>query len=350
MSLEKQGKYESLREAYPEFISLDQLYKICGVSKISATYLVENGIIPAIDTGKQTWRYKIALDDAITYLRRREQVGSMIPRGVATSRKPKNERMKSTRKCFAQMVTPGQEAAIAEYFNYIFAEYDEILTTLDIIEMTGLEKSTVLKLLKAGAINLLTMVMDGEPLPDKAEYILHGSKVDIIPCNINLSVTEINLRNELGGEHTLSELLEPLRSNYHFIIADTNPYLGLLTINALAACDEVIIPVSPQLWSATGLTDLIQTISKVKRKINPRIEIAGILLTICDGRTILFREAKALLDEFFGDKIRMFKSHIPSTVKVGEANYASSSILEYSTDSKAALAYRNFALEVCGHA
>jgi len=198
--------------------------------------------------------------------------------------------------------------------------------------------------------NLLTMVMDGEPLPDKAEYILHGSKVDIIPCNINLSVTEINLRNELGGEHTMSELLEPLRSDYHFIIADTNPYLGLLTINALAACDEVIIPVSPQLWSATGLTDLIQTISKVKRKINPRIEIAGILLTICDERTILFREAKALLDEFCGDRIKMFKAHIPSTVKVGEANYASSSILEYSANSKAALAYRNFALEVCGHA
>ena len=81
--------------------------------------------------------------------------------------------------------------------------------------------------------NLLTMLMDGEPLPNKADYIMHGSKVDIIPCNKNLSVTEINLRNELGGEPTLSELLEPLRSDYHFIIIDTNPYLGLLTINAL---------------------------------------------------------------------------------------------------------------------
>ncbi|MCL2398797.1 MAG: ParA family protein [Defluviitaleaceae bacterium] len=198
--------------------------------------------------------------------------------------------------------------------------------------------------------NLLAMVMDGETLPEKAYYIMHGSKVDIIPCNINLSVTEINLRDELGGEHTLSELLEPLRSDYHFIIVDTNPYLGLLTINALAACDEVIIPVSPQLWSATGLTDLLQTIFKVKRKINSRITIAGIVLTICDERTRLFREAKKLLDDFCGDRIKMFKARIPNTVKVGEANYASRSILEYSADSKAALAYKNFALEVSSHA
>ncbi len=196
--------------------------------------------------------------------------------------------------------------------------------------------------------NILTLVMDDEPLPSKAEYVIHGEKLDLIPCNINLSVTEINLRNEMGGEHTLSELLEPLRADYDYIIIDTNPYLGLLTINALAACDEVIIPVSPQLWSATGLTDLIQTIFKVKRKINPGIAIAGILLTICDARTRLFREVKRLLDESYGNRVRIFNTHIPSTVKVGEANYASRSILEYDANSKAAIAYAAFAGEVCG--
>jgi len=171
--------------------------------------------------------------------------------------------------------------------------------------------------------NLLNCIIDNKNLPCKNEYIIRGDKLDIIPCNINLSVAEINLRDEMGGEHTLSELLNPLRSDYDFIICDTNPYLGLLTINALAACDEVIIPVSPQFWSATGLTDLLQTIYKVKRKINPRISITGILLTICDERTRLFRDAKALLDESYGGKVRIFDTHIPSTVKVGEANYAS---------------------------
>ena len=169
--------------------------------------------------------------------------------------------------------------------------------------------------------------------------------VDFDPQS-NLSVSEINLRDELGGEHTLSELLEPLRADYNYIIIDTNPYLGLLTINALAACDEVIIPVSPQLWSATGLTDLLQTIFKVKRKINRRIVIAGILLTICDERTRLYREAKKLLDENYGEKIRIYDTHIPNTVKVGEANYASRSIMDYEPASKAAAAYTAFAREV----
>jgi len=148
----KQGKYESLREQYPEYISLDQLHRVCGIAKRSAKYLVDQGIIPSQDTGKQTWRYRIALDDVIIYLRRREQVGSMIPCGAVTSRKPKEVRMISTRKCFAQMIAPGLESEISEYINYIYAECGELLTTLDIVEMTGLEKSTVLKLLKSGAV------------------------------------------------------------------------------------------------------------------------------------------------------------------------------------------------------
>jgi chromosome partitioning protein len=177
---------------------------------------------------------------------------------------------------------------------------------------------------------------------------LRGDKLDIIPSNINLSVSEINLRDEMGGERTLSELLEPLRQEYQYIIIDTNPYLGLLTINALAACDEVIIPVSPQLWSATGLTDLLQTIFKVKRKINPKISVAGILLTICDERTRLFRDAKNLLDESYRDRIKIFSTHIPNTVRIGEANYTSRSIFDYDANSKAAHAYKAFAREVSG--
>ena len=187
---------------------------------------------------------------------------------------------------------------------------------------------------------------EDKPMPDKSEYIMYGEKLDIIPCNINLAASEVNLRNEVGGERTLSELLEPLRNDYSYIIIDTNPYLGQLTINAIAACDEVIIPVSPQLWSATGLTDLLQTIFKIRKKINSRIVISGILLTMCDERTNLFREAKNLLDEHYGGKIRIFDTRIPNTVKVGEANYYNRSILDYDANSKAAHAYTAFAREV----
>jgi len=174
-----QAKYELLRKQYTEYICLDQLHKVCGISKRSAQYLVENGIIPAIDTGKQTWRYRIALDDVISYLIRREEVGSMIPHGVATSRKPKHIRTLSTRKCFAQLVAPGQEADIAGYFSFIYAEYDEVLTASDIIEMTGLEKSSVLKLLKVGAIkSIMTRPKYLIPKPFLLEFVITPRFID----------------------------------------------------------------------------------------------------------------------------------------------------------------------------
>ena len=203
--------------------------------------------------------------------------------------------------------------------------------------------------LKMSMSNLISLLMENNPLPDKSQYILKGPTLDIIPSNINLSVTEINLRDEMSREHILSEMLEPLRSEYRYIIIDTNPYLGLLTINALAACDEVIIPASPQLWSATGLADLINTVVKLQRKINPRIKFAGILLTICDERTRLFREAKKLLDDTCGENVRIFKTHIPNTIRVGEATYSNKSILDYDANSKASIAYKAFAQEVINY-
>ena len=201
--------------------------------------------------------------------------------------------------------------------------------------------------------DILAMMMnadDADEIPDMGQYICKGDRpdmvLDIIPANQNLSVTEINLRNEVGGEQTLSELLAPFRELYNFIIIDTNPYLGLLTINALTACDEVIIPSSPQLWSATGLTDLLQSISKVKRKLNKKITIGGILLTMWDERTTLCRDTKALILETYGGNIRIYETHIPNTVHVGKANYYSQSIIEYDPTCKAATAYVNFAKEV----
>lgn len=194
--------------------------------------------------------------------------------------------------------------------------------------------------------DLISLSINDKKLPDKTKYIVSGEMLDVIPCNMNLTASEINLRDVMSGEQTLSDILNPLRQDYDYIIIDTNPYLGLLTINALAACDEVIIPVSLQLWSATGLTDLLQTIFKIKRKINPNISVAGILLTICDERTILSREVKNLLDEQFGGTFKIFDTRIPNTVKVGEANYYKQSVIEYDANNKASHAYKEFAKEV----
>ena len=193
---------------------------------------------------------------------------------------------------------------------------------------------------------ILTSTIDDKELPEKSQYILHGEKLDLIPASINLSVTEINLRDEMGGEHALSTLLEPLREDYEYIIIDTNPYLGLLTINALAACDSVIIPVSPQLWSATGLTALLNTIIKVKKRINPKITVSGILVTMTSENTVLHREAMELVDEYFKEKVKIFSAQIPMSTKVGRANFYSRSVLDFDSKNKAAVAYAALAKEV----
>lgn len=156
--------YNALKNQYPDFLSLDELSRVCKIAKRSARYLVEHGIIPATDTGKQTWRYQIPIDDVITYLIRREQFGSMIPPGAVSSR-TKNRKSVSTgnRKSFSQMVTQGQEWQIAEYFNFIYSDCKDILTTNDIAEMTGLDRGTIMKLAKSGQI---------KSIADRPKYLI----------------------------------------------------------------------------------------------------------------------------------------------------------------------------------
>jgi len=208
--------------------------------------------------------------------------------------------------------------------------------------------------LETAMSEVLEIIMKGKETPDMNQYIHKGEKpgitLDLIPANQTLTITEVNLRNEMSGEHTLSELLNPLREHYDFIIIDSNPFLGLLTINALTACNEVIIPVSPQYWSATGLTDLIDTINKIKRKLNPKIKIGGILLTICDERTTLYKNTRELVETNYGGTAKIFKTAIPSTTKVGEANYYSLSVMEHDPSGKASMAYMNIAKEVLENA
>ncbi|MDL2324385.1 helix-turn-helix domain-containing protein [Ruminococcaceae bacterium OttesenSCG-928-A16] len=142
-------KYEELRKQYPEYISKIQLYQICGISPLSATYLLQNGIIPCIDTGKRTWRYRIALEDVITYLKKREKTGSMIPRGAVSSRR---NYQNGPRVSFSNLIAQGGEQEIAEYFSFIYADCPDILTKGDVADMTGLSTKTILLFLKDGEL------------------------------------------------------------------------------------------------------------------------------------------------------------------------------------------------------
>ena len=145
----KKGKYDYLREQYPDMISLDQFYRICRISKRSAVYLVTNGIVPFTDTGKKTWRYRIAIDDVITYLRRREHKGSMIPVGAATSR---NKNPDQIRKPFSEYMKQGDDTQFRKYFAYIYSDYPDVLTVAEAAEMTGLHKETILRYIREGEI------------------------------------------------------------------------------------------------------------------------------------------------------------------------------------------------------
>ena len=130
---------------------------------------------------------------------------------------------------------------------------------------------------------LMAQIEDEKPLSVK-KCIRTKDGVDFIPASIYLSAVDAKLRMEMGAERMLAELLEPLRSQYDYILIDTCPFLGILTINALAAADEVIIAVNPQLLAMIGLQVFLRTVVKIKRRINPKLDIAGILLTMCVRR------------------------------------------------------------------
>jgi len=192
--------------------------------------------------------------------------------------------------------------------------------------------------------DIMNSVLDGIDIIDG--FVINCAGVDIIPSNKNLAITEANLSVETGGERILAEILSPLRAIYDYILIDTGPTMGALTINALAACDSVIIPVSPEYWSATGFTDLTDTISKIKRRINKNIRIEGILMTMCEAHTILYREVREILEECVSDKIKIFDSIIPRTTKVGRANMRCVPIVEFEANNPASVAYTNLAKEV----
>lgn len=197
--------------------------------------------------------------------------------------------------------------------------------------------------------DLMMNVIEEENLPEREEYIWERSGVDFIPASIGLSAVEAKLRLEMGTEKMLSAILEPLREDYDYILIDTCPSLSALTINAMAAADEVIVAVNPQLLAMMGLQDFLKSVKKIKSHINERLNVAGILLTMCDARTILCKTITEQVAETFQGQITIFKSKIPNTVKVGESVYYSEPLIEYAPESNACKAYEKLAGEVIAY-
>ena len=168
--------------------------------------------------------------------------------------------------------------------------------------------------------------------------------MDLLPSNIDLSAAEVQLVGEVAREQTLSRVLTPIVPDYDFVLIDCQPSLGLLTVNALTAADEVIVPLECEFFSLRGVALLIDTIDKVRERLNPRLKLAGILATMYDGRTLHGREVFARVVEAFGDSV--FDTVISRTVRFPETTVAGEPITTWASSSAGATAYRNLAREV----
>lgn len=182
---------------------------------------------------------------------------------------------------------------------------------------------------------------------ETGEGILHHEEgVDLIPANIELSGMEMLLVNAMSRETTMKNCLEPLKKQYDYILIDCMPSLGMLTINALAAADSVIVPVQAHYLPLKGMTQLIQTIKKVQRQINPSLRVDGVLLTLADMRTNLARTTESSLKQNYGKFIKVYQTVIPVAIKAAETSAAGKSIYSYDKDGTVARAYQAFTKEV----
>ena len=193
---------------------------------------------------------------------------------------------------------------------------------------------------------LMQKAMNDQPIQPGEGILHHAEGVDLIPANIELAGLEVALVNSMNREKMLKRVLESAKREYDYILLDCMPSLGMLTINALAAADTTLIPVQAQYLSAKGLEQLLQTVGKVRRQINPKLKIEGILLTMTDSRTNYGKQIDTLIRQAYGSKIKVFDQTIPRSVRAAETSAAGKSIFQHDPKGKVAEAYQSLAREV----
>ena len=192
---------------------------------------------------------------------------------------------------------------------------------------------------------VMQSVIDDEPMPEGA-ILHHREGVDLLPANIELSGMETGLFNVMSREYVLTSCLAPLRRDYDYILIDCMPSLGMMTVNALVASDSVIVPTQPNFLSTKGLNLLLKSVMKVRRQINPKLKIDGILLTMVDNRTNNAKSIIASLRASVGEKINVFRTEIPLSVRAAECSLTGGSIFSHDRNGKVAAAYEALTKEV----
>ena len=197
---------------------------------------------------------------------------------------------------------------------------------------------------------LMQKAMNDQPIQPGEGILNHAEGVDLIPANIELAGLEVSLVNSMNREKMLKQVLDSAKREYDFILLDCMPSLGMLTINALAAADAALIPVQAQYLSAKGLEQLLQTVQKVRRQINPKLKIEGILLTMTDSRTNYGKQISNLIRQAYGKHLKVFEQTIPRSVRAAETSAAGKSIFAYDPKGKVAEAYKSLTKEVLADA
>ena len=189
-------------------------------------------------------------------------------------------------------------------------------------------------------------IIDDKPFDVQKGILHHSEGVDLLPSNIELSGLEVRLINAISRERVLTTCINEVKKHYDYVLIDCMPSLGMLTINALAAADSVVIPTQPHYLSAKGLELLLRSVSKVRRQINPHLRIDGILMTMVMPRTNISKEVTALVRSAYGQNIKVFDAQIPHSIRAVEATAEGKSIFAYDKGGKVATAYEQLGKEV----
>ena len=195
---------------------------------------------------------------------------------------------------------------------------------------------------------IMASIINDEEIKPEYGILRHEEGVDFMPGNIELSGLETSLVNVMSRETVLRTYIEQQKDRYDYILIDCMPSLGMITINAFTSADSILIPVQAAYLPVKGLEQLIKTIGKVKRQINPKLEIEGILLTMVDNRTNYAKDINILLIENYGSRVKIFKESIPMSVRAAEISAEGVSIYQHDPNGKVASAYQSLTEEVLG--